>query len=174
MFTNYQPTNQPLWLKIIGSTLLMLVLLAMPRASNASTGAQALRGELAKGYSSYYLQVQPPAQDGIVTLTLTLDPQDKRRVASRVNILLLTPDGLRKVQAGDKPENVAIATGNPNVLDADADSKALYTKVASFKSSGRELYTVVIFSRALVPVVYTLTADNALLVDSGGELQAVE
>jgi hypothetical protein len=156
--------------------LLLIVLLIIPLSSfaNESLRATKVYGELAKGYSKHYLAVEPTQRDAIITLSLTIEPQDVRRVANKVNILLLTDDDLRRVQAGDKPEDLAFATGNPTVVDRDAPPKQIFNKTASFKASGRGTYTVIVYSRAPIPTSYTLTAENAELVDGSGQVEAAE
>jgi hypothetical protein len=165
------------WSKLFSGLLLLAALVMMPLTSFAqdtSLRATKVHGELDKGYSKHYLALEPTQRDAIITLTLNIEPQDKRRVANKVNLLLLTAEDLRRVQAGEKPEDLAFATGNPTVVDRDAPPKLIFNKTASFKASGHGTYTIVVYSRAPIPTAYTLTAENAEIVDGSGQVTAAE
>jgi hypothetical protein len=179
MMIEPKQTGKNAFVKPVGSVLLILGLLITPltafatdMSSDATVRATELQGELSSGYSAHYLAVEPAERDGIVRLTLTVNPQDNARVANRVNMWVLSPEGLRDVQGGEKPDSVAIAAGNPTVLDEDADAADNYNKEASFQTSGLRPYTVIVYSRAPVSTTYTLVADNAILVDASGQTVA--
>jgi len=177
MFIAFKPIRKLAWGKLLGGLLLLAALVVMPLTSfadDASLRATAVHGALDKGYSKHYLRLEPTQRDAIITLTLNIEPQDKRRVANKVNLLLLTEDGLRRVQAGDKPEDLAFATGNPTIVDRDAPPKQIFNKTASFKASGRGAYTIIVYSRAPIATTYTLTAENAEIIDGSGQVEAVE
>ncbi len=173
-------TRKHALVKAVGGVLLIVALFVMPLtalatelSASATVRAPAVEGALASGYSAHYLAIEPTERDGVVTLSLTVNPQDNPRVANRVNLWVLSPEGLHAVEAGEKPENVAIAAGNPTVLDADADPEDIYHKEASFLASGRQTYTAIVYSRAPVSITYTLVADNAMLIDASGQTKAV-
>ena len=166
--------------KWVGS-ILLLALLIMPltasatvQASGATVRATELRGELSSGYSAHYLAVEPAQRDGTITLTLRVDPKTDPRAASRVNLWVLSPEGLRALKEGEKPEHVAIAAGNPTVLDEDEHQADSGKKEASFKASGRQIYTVIVYSRASVSTNYTLVATSGMLIDGSGQTKAVD
>jgi hypothetical protein len=177
MFHHIQSIRLLAWTKVASGLLLLAALMVLPLTSfaeDASLRATKVHGELAKGYSKHYLALEPTQRDAIVTVTLNIEPQDQRRVANKVNLLLLDEDDLRRVLAGDKPDDLAFATGNPAVVDRDAPPKLIFNKNASFKASGRGVYTVIVYSRAPIPTTYTLTAENAVIVDGSGQVTAVE
>lgn len=168
------------FIKIISNLFCLCVLLLTPltvwatdQPADAGVRGAELQGELAKGYSAHYLAVVPTERDGTLSLTLTVAPKVDTRAASQVNLWVLSPEGLRRFQEGEKPEHVAIAAGNPTVLDADADAEEFYTKEASFKASGRQTYTVIVFSRALVATSYTLAVTNGALLDASAQTKTV-
>src|SRR5215212_6429646 len=152
MSIEFKPPHKHIHIKQVVRLFLIVVLFVMPLTSYAADKASPktplraaeLQGQLPSGYSAHYLAVEPTQRDGIVTLTLAITPQDNRRVGNRVNLWVLSPEALRALQAGEKPEHVAIAAGNPTVLDADADPEDLYHKEASFKASARQVYTVIV------------------------------
>jgi hypothetical protein len=180
MNTVTQPTHKYALGKAIGSACLLWALLLGPSAAFAAEGssgkpvrASELNGALPIGYSAHYLALEPAQRDGTVTLTLTFGPQNDPRVGNRVNLWVLSRQGLQDMLAGDKPANVAIAAGNPTVLDAD-EEKETFELDASFKAFGRQTYTVIVYSRAPVSTTYTLAVDNAMLVDASGQTKAAD
>lgn len=177
MRANKKDVSKISWTWLLGALALLLMLVTMPGSSLAQADAlraTAVRGELDKGYSKHYLALEPTRRDAIVSVTLDIEPQDTRRVANKVNLLLLDEDDLRRVQAGDKPEDLAFATGNPTIVDRNAPPELLFHKTAEFKASGRGVYTIVIYSRAPIPTSYTLTAQNAEIVDESGQVEAAD
>lgn len=175
MLIDTKPSRKLAWFKLLGGLLLLAALMLLPQTSfadDASLRATTVHGELEKGYSKHYLKLEPTERDAIITLTLHIEPQDKRRVANKVNLLLLTDDGLRRVLAGDRPEDLAFATGNPTSVERDAPPKQIFNKTASFKASSRGAYTVIVYSRAPIATAYTLSAENAEIVDDSGQVEA--
>lgn len=177
MFRHIQSIRSLPWPKLLLGLLLLAALTVLPLTSfaeDASLRATKVHGELPKGYSKHYLALEPTQRNALITLTLNIEPQDKRRIPNKVNLLLLDEDDLRRVQAGDKPEDLAFATGNPAIVDPHAPPKLIFNKTAEFKASGRGVYTVVVYNRAPIPVSYTLTAENAEIVDESGQVTAAE
>lgn len=180
MRTKFQLTQLYLSSKWIGALFLLFGLMSIPLISYAAkeppqqtpTSATGLSGQLPRGYSAHYLTVEPTQRDGTVTLHLAIDPNLNLRAASLVNLWVLSPEGVRKFKAGEKPNQIAIATGNPTGLDETADAKAIHNKTATFKTSGRERYTIIVYNRATIPVNYTLTVDHGLLLDPSGQTKA--
>ena len=165
------------WTKLLRSLVLVAVLLVLPLTSfakDANLRAAKVQGALGKRYSKHYLALEPTQRDAIVTVTLHIEPQDEQHVANKVNLLLLTEDGLRRVQAGDKPDDVAFATGNPTIIEEDAPFKLIFNKTAEFKASGRGIYTVVVYSRASIPTSYTLSAENAEIIDGSNQVASAQ
>lgn len=165
------------WPKLLIGLLLFAALSIIPLTSHAaatSLRATKVHGELDKGYSKHYLALEPTQRDARITLTLNIEPQDKRRIPNKVNLLLLDEDDLRRVLAGEKPEDLAFATGNPAIVDPHAPPKLIFNKTAEFKASGRGKYTIVVYNRAPIPVAYTLTVENAEIVDESGQVTAAE
>lgn len=155
------------WSKPIMTVVLLLCLLIPPLTASAQSTpiqASALNGELSNVSSAHYLSLEPSERDGTVTLTLRFGPQDDQRIAGRVGFWVLSASGLRDFQAGAKASDVAIAAGNP-VSNKNDD----YLRQASFTVVGRQNYTVIVYSRALSPASYTLSAEKAMLVDNSGQ-----
>jgi hypothetical protein len=177
MFFSSKPYHKFAWAKWLSGLLVLTALFVTPGSSFANTTslrATKVHGELAKGYSKHYLALEPTLHDATITLTLNIEPEDKRRVANKVNFLLLTEDALRRVEAGEKPEDMSFGAGQPSVVDHDTAPKQIFNKTTSFKASGQGVYTIIVYSRAPIPTSYTLSAENAEIIDEGGQVTAAE
>lgn len=177
MFLNAKPNRKFAGAKWWSGLLLLAALFIMPRSSFADTTslrATKVHGELAKGYSKHYLALEPTQRDATITLTLNIESADKRRIANKVNFLLLTEETLRRVEAGEKPEDMSFGTGQPSVVDRDTAPKQIFNKTTSFKASGKGIYTIIVYSRAPIPTSYTLSAENAEIVDESGQVEVVQ
>lgn len=129
-----------------------------------SVQALSVSGQLPDANKMHFLQVQPTVRDGIVTLTLSMDPKGAQ---NSVNMWVLNHQELQSYQAGAKLSTVALATGNP--MPGKSDS---YKVQSSFKAVGNESYTVAIYNRTQSPASYTLTANGANLIDDSGQTLA--
>ena len=125
-----------------------------------------LSGTLPNKFSAHYLGLRPELRDRNVNLTLTFDPQTEG-VFGLVNFVVLTDDGLRRFLAGEDPLGLDIAAGNDIALTAQRNDLQ-----ATFRPTEAGGYTVIVYSRASVPVTYTLTAQNAVLFDNASQVQA--
>jgi hypothetical protein len=125
-----------------------------------------LSGTLPNKFSAHYLGLRPVLRDQRVNLTLAFDPQTEEAFGL-VNFVVLTDDGLRRFLAGEDPLNLDIASGNDIALTAQRNDLQ-----ASFSPTNAGGYTVIVYSRADVPVNYTLTAQNAVLFDDASQVQA--
>ena len=125
-----------------------------------------LSGTLPNKFSAHYLGLRPELRDFDVNLSLTFDPQTEEAFGL-VNFAVLTDDGLRRFLAGEDPLGLDIASGNEIALTAQRNDLE-----ASFRPTDAGGYTVIVYSRANVPVNYTLTAQNAVLFDDASQAQA--
>jgi hypothetical protein len=142
------------------------VLFAAPALQLVAIRAPTVRGALPLRYNAHYLGLEPTIRDSVVTLTLAYDPQDKPHLRGFVNFMVLTEDGLRRFLAGEDPDHLDIAAGSPLPFDPIGNKMA-----AAFLDSGRGNYTVIVFNNADTPIDYTLTANNALLIDGANQTQ---
>jgi len=149
----------------------MLVVVLMPQYVYAAPlvpsqplRVSAISGTLANASSAHYFKVQPSGRDVIVTLTLSFGAQGNQSVANKVNLWVLSPESLKSFQGGANLHTVALASGNPMPLKADD-----YKAQASFKITGINAYTVIVYSKTAFPTIYTLQASNAMLIDNGGQ-----
>jgi hypothetical protein len=125
-----------------------------------------LSGTLPNKFSAHYLGLRPELRDQDVNLTLTFDPQTEEAFGL-VNFVVLTDDGLRRFLAGEDPVDLDIAAGNEIALTAQRNDLQ-----ASFRPTEAGGYTVIVYSRANVPINYVLTAQNGVLFDNASQAQA--
>ena len=163
----FQSGQRMLTKSFLGAMLALMLVTAgasvVAAAPATPVSAATLTGELTAG-SANFLTVQTTERDGTITLTLNYDPQDDALVG-KVNFRVYSTAGLRAYQDGAAPSQVNIATGTP----IKKDSKVLR---ASFKESGRGLYTVEVYNHSAVSVHFTLAAGNAMLTDASGQTQS--
>lgn len=129
--------------------------------------AAELSGTLDSSSTRHYLTLEPSERDADVVLTLVFGPQSDGSIANHANFWVLTQSALQSTIDASVPYyQVALAAGSP-ISNRNDD----YKVQANFKITGKESYVVIVYSKAPVPVNYTLTAQNAMLVDSSGQTQ---
>lgn len=162
--------------KPVATVFLLLGLLITPvsafaaeTAANAAIQSGELSGTLTNSNTRHYLGVESNERDGEVTLTLSFGPQSDGMIANKVNFWVLSQSALETTLDGTIGYgDVDLAAGSP-ISGKDDD----YKVQATFKVTGEERYTVIVYSRAAVAVAYTLTASNGLLIDDSGQTQTV-
>lgn len=177
MNTNFRQSTKNVLTSSVVTGMVALALSLMPLSAFAAKVAPiapvtlavpvqtlSLSGQLPNANKMHFLQVQPTVRDGIVTLTLSMDPNGAQ---NSVNMWVLNHQELQSYQAGAKLSTVALAAGNPMPGKSDP-----YKAQSSFKAVGNERYTVVVYNRTQSPASYTLTANGANLTDDSGQTLA--
>ncbi|MEM7531891.1 MAG: hypothetical protein AAF639_06940 [Chloroflexota bacterium] len=126
-----------------------------------------LRGELTTLYQQHFLGLYPEIPNGRVVLTMDYDPRDQQALREKLNFLVLTEDGIRRVIAGGNPFDLDIAAGA--FIDLGADRDFLQ---ASFNASGLGKYTIIVYNNSLIPGSYALHVEGGLLEDEAGQTTA--
>lgn len=156
------------WLCLVCLSLLLgqpvQSLYAAPARQIVTTRGPVLRGELPYQYNAHYLGVETNIRDGLLSLTLTYDPQNNPNLKGFVNFFVLDEDGLRRFMAGADPDPLAIAGGAPLQFDPIGNKMG-----AAFRSSGRSQYTVIVYNNSLLPVTYQLAVEGGTLIDSANQ-----
>lgn len=166
----------PSFWKPFTTAFLVLALLIAPLSAFAASMTQTntaraaeLSGTLDSSNTRHYLTLEPSERDGEVVLTLTFGPQSDGRIANKANFWVLTETALQQTVDASVPYyQVALAAGSP--ISGKSDD---YKVRANFKVTGKQPYVIIVYSKAPVAVDYTLTAQNAMLVDSSGQTQTV-
>ncbi|MFN8441119.1 MAG: hypothetical protein U0175_10135 [Caldilineaceae bacterium] len=164
----------PTYWKPFTTAFLLVALLLAPLSAFAAGMTQTdtvraaeLSGTLNSSNTRHYLTLEPSERDGEVVLTLTFGPQSDGRVASKANFWVLSETALQQTVDASVPYyQVALAAGSP--ISGKSDD---YKVQANFKVTGKQPYVVIVYSKAPVAVDYTLTAQNAMLVDMSGQTQ---
>lgn len=164
----------PTYWKPFTTAFLLVALLLAPVSAFAAGMTQTntvraaeLSGTLDSSNTRHYLTLEPNERDGEVVLTLTFGPQSDGRIANKANFWVLTETALQQTVDATVPYyQVALAAGSP--ISGKNDD---YKVRADFKVTGKQPYVVIVYSKAPVAVGYTLTAQNAMLVDTSGQTQ---
>lgn len=167
----------PSFWKPFTTAFLVVALLIAPLSAFAASMTQTntvraaeLSGTLDNSNSRHYLTLEPSERDGEVVLTLTFGPQSDGRVANKVNFWVLSESALQQTVDASVPYyQVALAAGSP--ISGKSDD---YKVRANFKVTGKQPYVVIVYSKAPVAADYTLTAQNAMLVDTSGQTQTAD
>ncbi|MBO9394284.1 fasciclin domain-containing protein [Caldilinea sp.] len=122
--------------------------------------SNSVRGELVEQFEQHYLGLEPEQRNAEITLRLSFDPRDNQELARRMSFWVLDEQGLRRYQAGENVNNVAVAHGNRATTPGDEN-----VREASFTASGFGPYTVIVYNNSRIPATYELVATGAVLVD---------
>lgn len=117
-----------------------------------------LEGELNERFAKHYYELETEDITRPVVLEMTYNPQDQQALDNGLNFYVLTEDQFRGWTRPSEP-NTSIGTllsGTPK------------TKRANIKEPLRN-YTVVVSNDSDVPADYTLTVQNAVLIDESGQ-----
>jgi hypothetical protein len=112
----------------------------------------------------HFLSVTPDVRDGLIQFHLHFDPQDVRDLLGNFNFLVLDEDGLRRMIAGARAEELNLATGFPIPFNPFPNELQ-----ASFTASGSAPYTVIVYNQSDVPATYILTTEGGVLIDQYGQ-----
>lgn len=147
---------------------------ATPEATETPTPAPAavqpvvvrsskLTGDLPEQFAQHFLGLLPLDPSKPVVVNMTWDPQDQQALDQSLNFFVLDENGLNKVVNGrGRPETSNIAAGNP-VKNAPVKTR----RAEVVNPTGT--YTVIVSNGSTVPATYTLTVENAVLVDDAGQ-----
>lgn len=137
---------------------------AAPARQIVTVRGPVLQGELPYQYNAHYLGLEPAVNNGLLSLTLTYDPQNNPNLKGFVNFFVLDEDGLRNFLAGSDPEPLSIAGGSPVQFDPAGNKMG-----ATFRASGHGQYTVIVYNNSLLPVTYALSVEGGVLIDNANQ-----
>jgi hypothetical protein len=130
--------------------------------------AAVLTGLLDQPFEHHYYGLFPNVRDGKLTVTLDYDPRNSDALRGNVNFWVLDADGLRRVIAGARPEDVDIAAGA--VVPFGFDKGKLR---AIFNASARGEYTVIVYNNSETAAVYSLQIQGGELEDLSEQAAAL-
>ena len=110
-------------------------------------------------YSHNYWSLTPTIRDGSVVLTLDYAPRDVQALRDHINFWVVDEDGLRRIVAGARPEDVALAGGAEVPFGADKGKLQ-----GAFQASGKGQYAVIVHNDSEVPATYTLNTTGGIIL----------
>jgi hypothetical protein len=90
---------------------------------------------------------------------LDYNPRDQEALKGNVNFWVVDEDGMRRVVAGARPEDQALAGGSEVIFGADKGKLQ-----AAFQASGKGTYALIVYNNSAVPATYSVTANGANLL----------
>lgn len=123
--------------------------------------APELRGFLGEQNSQHYFEMIPSERDATITVLLSFEPQDNGELARRLNFWVLDQSGFTQYTGGSSVvlSEIAIAAGS------SATGLLPNQRQAIFTASGTGSYVVIVYNNSRIPGDYTLSVQNATLVD---------
>lgn len=133
-------------------------------ATPVITRAESLQGELGEQYAKHYFDLAVSDISSSVDLVLAYDPQDQQSLDNGFNVFVFTSEQFQAmIREGKAPIDTAnTAAGSLTITDGIKRLTATINR--PFK-----MYTVIVANDSTVPVSYTLTVENGLLVDASGQ-----
>jgi hypothetical protein len=125
-----------------------------------SVRARRVSGSLTRRAERHYLNLDPDIRDGAITFNFHYDPLGIRELIGSINFWILDEDGLRRMIAGSKPEDLNIATGFPVPFSPFSNELQ-----ANFTASGSNPYTVIVFNNSAISATYILTITGGVVID---------
>ncbi|MBX3000985.1 MAG: fasciclin domain-containing protein [Caldilineaceae bacterium] len=117
-----------------------------------------LEGELNERFAKHYFELETEDISRPVVLQMTYNPQDQQAVDNGLNFYVLTEDQFR----------AWTNTSQPNTAVGSMLSGTPKTKQATIQQPLRN-YTVVVGNDSDIAADYTLTVQNAILIDESGQ-----
>jgi uncharacterized surface protein with fasciclin (FAS1) repeats len=148
--------------------LLALVLIAtsLPgmtvSAQSQPITATQVRGELNEQFAKHYLELRVSDITRNVRIVMDYNPQDQQILDTNAGFYVFNEEGFRRFTSGANPALVNLAVGSMSRVTGVKQKVAVISNpVGSF--------SVVTFNDSNTPIDYTLTVENAVLIDSSGE-----
>jgi hypothetical protein len=125
----------------------------------APSGASEVTGQLPRPFTHNYYDLASNQRDGVVVVTLDYAPKNDNMLRGNINFWVVDEDGMRRIAAGARPEDHALASGAEVVYGPDKGKLQ-----GSFHASGRGKYSVILFNTSTVPASYSLRTDGGVLL----------
>jgi uncharacterized surface protein with fasciclin (FAS1) repeats len=143
--------------------MLVSALPAMPiMAQTTPIVSASVRGELSEQFAKHYLELRVTDPSNPVRIVMEVNPQDRQELDNRASFYVFDEVGFTRLVNGANPAEQNLAVG---ALQTTGGVKQKVAIIANPVGS----FTVVPFNDSNVPMDYTLTVENAVLVDGSGE-----
>ncbi|RME57226.1 MAG: hypothetical protein D6790_13615, partial [Caldilineae bacterium] len=143
---------------ILAVALLLGALPVMVSAQAAPVRSTSVRGELNERFAKHYLALEPADQTRPLTLVMEYNPQDQSVLDTNAGFYVFDENTFRLVQSGTSPARANLAVGS---LDTSTGVKRKVVVISRPVGT----FTVMPFNDSDVPMSYTLTVDNGVLID---------
>ncbi|MBK8051251.1 MAG: hypothetical protein IPK16_31625 [Anaerolineales bacterium] len=153
----------------VNSTPAATLAVAQTSALTQPLQVSTVEGSLPTIFSHSYWTLEPTLRDGNVILTLDYDPRDQKELNGRINFWVIDEDGLRRILAGSRPDDLALAAGSEVLFGPDKGKLQ-----GAFRASGRGAYAVIVYNDSVVPATYQLRADGGNLIVPPPDSKIVE
>lgn len=128
------------------------------------TRSETLQADLPEQYSKHYFDLSVADTNGSVDVSMSYDPQDRQLLDNGFNFYVYSSDQFQSLIRSGVGPNRAENTAAGTLTTVDG----LKTFQATINTPFRG-YTVIVGNDSTVPVSYTLTVKNGLLVDASGQ-----
>lgn len=128
-----------------------------------------LQGDLEEQFDKHYFDLAVADIGSNVNLTLAYDPQDQPNVDNGFNVWVYSTEQFRQMILRGQTPSQATNTAAGTLTTKDG----LKTMEAIINTPFRT-YTVIVANDSTIPVSYTLTVDNGLLVDASGQTNTAQ
>jgi uncharacterized surface protein with fasciclin (FAS1) repeats len=157
--------GKKLWQMMAFVMVMALLVGGMPAATMSAQSnaivSSTVRGELSEQFAKHYLELRVTDPSRSVRLVMDYNPQDRQELERSASFYVFDEAGFNElVRNGNTKAN--LATG---ALETSTGVKQKVAIIADPVGT----FTVVPFNDSNVPFDYTLTVENAVLVDSSGE-----
>ena len=126
--------------------------------------AESLQGELNDQFAKHYFDLSVSDINKRVDITITYDPQDQQKLDNGFNFYAYTSDQFQRLLLERLAPNRAENTASGSQTTKDGMKVLQATINSPFK-----IYTLIVGNDSTVPVSYTLSVKNSVLVDSSGQ-----
>lgn len=155
-----------LWQAMVFVLVVAMLVSAVPAmpilAQTNPIVSTSVRGELNEQFAKHYLELRVTDPSRSVRIVMDFNPQDRQQLDTSAGFYVFDEAGFQGVINGGRPEVLNLATG------AQQTTTGVKQKVAIIADPVGS-FTVVPFNDSTVPMDYTLTVENAVLVDGSGE-----
>jgi len=128
-----------------------------------------IEGALSRPYEHAYWSVLPTIRDGYVVLTMAYTANNEQAARGNINFWVVDEDGMRRIVAGARPEDVALAAGSEAQYGPDKGKLQ-----AAFRASGRSQYALIVFNNSGQAATYTIDAAGGRLLAPPADSELIQ
>lgn len=158
--------TKKLWQTMAFILVAALVVASLPvmiaDAQSEAIVSSTVRGELNEKFAKHYLELRVTDPTKPVKITMDYNPKDRQELDQAAGFYLFDAAGFQSVVNGANPATVNLAVG---ALETATGVKQKVAVIA--RPVGN--FSIITFNDTDVPMDYTLTVENGVIVDASGE-----